>query len=80
MFDPQTGQMIEGIGHYAATRPDPKVNRMVITCANPYPCHFDKGIIVGFARRFAPLSQIQHEDGLPCRELGAESCTYTVTW
>jgi hypothetical protein len=54
-----------------------------LVCQNPYPCEFDYGIIYGMARRFCPKDahvQIRHDSDAPCRQKGAESCTYHVTW
>jgi len=79
MFDPATGKMLEGIGHYGYEG-DPKEKRLVSVCRNPYPCMFDWGIITTMARRFAPVAQVVHDDSKPCRRGGADNCTYVVTW
>ena len=82
LFNPATGQMKEGIGHYsfrstAATKAE-------MLCNNPYPCEFDKGIIDAMVRRFKPatsvLAEVVHDDKAPCRNKGADSCTYLVSW
>ena len=69
------------IGHYAAlVISDRQVD---LVCQNPYPCEFDYGIIYGMAARFCPKGahvQIRHDDDALCRQKGAESCTYHVTW
>ncbi len=52
MFDPGTGKMLEGIGHYKLDRIDDKTYKMV--CKNPYPSEFDRGIIDAMANRFKP--------------------------
>lgn len=80
MFDTNSGAMLEGIGHYGYARPDPKVNRIVSVCDNPYPCAFDMGILTTMARKFARLARVEHQPGAPCRKSGADSCTYEVTW
>lgn len=79
MFNTETGQMLEGIGHYGYWREDGK-NQIVCVCENPYPCHFDRGIITTLALRFEPTARIRHADDKPCRSRGDSSCTYTVTW
>jgi hypothetical protein len=69
------------IGNYACTGTGPR--KAVMNCANPYPCDFDRGIIVSMARRFAPKGanvRVTHDDSKPCRKSGDESCTYTVAW
>jgi hypothetical protein len=78
MFDPATGKMLEGIGHYAMKSTGP--TEAVLTCQNPYPCHFDRGIITAMAWRFKDHADIRHVDEKPCREKGAESCEYVVRW
>jgi hypothetical protein len=79
MFDPVTGQMLEGIGHYVYQAVEGK-KEIVMTCENPYPCRFDLGIIKGMAQRFEPTASITHDTTKGCRKKGAESCTYVVTW
>ncbi|ACF14128.1 conserved hypothetical protein [Chloroherpeton thalassium ATCC 35110] len=81
MFDPSTGKMEEGIGHYRYKRVDEK--RIELTCDNPYPCDFDKGIITQMANKFKPGGSfiiMEHDKAHGCRNHGAETCTYTITW
>jgi hypothetical protein len=78
MFDPATGAMIEGIGHYAARRREGE-KAIVLVVDGPYPCDFDRGIVGGFAARFEPLARAVHDQG-SCRKKGDASCTYVVRW
>jgi len=82
LFNPQTGQMKEGIGHYHFNKIGEKTAEIV--CDNPYPCEFDKGIVEAMAKRFKPadsfLVNVKHDDSKGCRKNGAGSCCYTVTW
>jgi len=69
------------IGHYRYQSSGEKSARLV--CNNPYPCDFDRGIIMAMSRRFAPAGKtpkIVHDDSQPCRKNGADSCTYLVSW
>ena len=70
------------IGHYLYMSTGPRSVRMV--CRNPYPCHFDRGIVTAVARRFKPRDVVTvtttHDDGAPCRAKGEDSCTYLVNW
>ncbi len=69
------------IGTYGFEKTGPKSAKMV--CTNPYPCEFDRGIILAMANRFAPQDayvKVEHDDSQPCRKKGDESCTYLVTW
>jgi hypothetical protein len=79
MFDPQTGIMLEGIGHLITTAMETE-NRVVVVCDDPYACDFDRGIIAGLANRFDPTAKTSHDNNAPCRKKGADSCTYNVWW
>jgi hypothetical protein len=79
MFDPATGQTLEGIGHYRSTLSADE-SRGTIVCENPYPCELDRGIVTGFATRFEPTARVTHDNTAPCRKKGANSCTYVVSW
>jgi hypothetical protein len=79
MFNPETGAMLEGIGHYKY-QPVANENRIVCVCENPYPCDFDRGLVSAMAVRFEPLARAAHDNEAPCRKNGADSCTYVVWW
>ena len=71
------------IGYYEFTEVADRERR--VTCANPYPCAFDKGIIEGTLRVFShnfsytPMVFL-HETSEQCRADGGEECTYRVSW
>lgn len=79
MFDPATGEFIEGIGHYRVVAHDPVARRMTVTCDNPYPCEMVHGIVTAAARGAEPLARVDHEP-VGCRTVGAASCSYSVSW
>jgi hypothetical protein len=82
LFNPLTGSMKEGIGHYVYVKMSEKKAKII--CNNPYPCDFDRGIIEAMAKRFKPFeslfAKVAHDDAAPCRKKGADSCTYFVEW
>jgi hypothetical protein len=78
MFNPENGQMLEGIGHY---RYEARGDREIVcVCENPYPCDFDRGLVSAMAQRFEEFSQTVHDESGPCRKNGGASCAYVVTW
>ncbi|WP_338870049.1 hypothetical protein [Myxococcus stipitatus] len=79
MFNPVTGEMLEGIGHYTYTAA-PGKNEGTVVCNNPYPCRFDQGLVKGMAQRFMPEAVVTHDASHGCRQKGADSCTFVVTW
>ncbi len=79
MFDPASGRMLEGIGHYGC-QVTPGKNEIVSVCENPYPCDFDHGILEGFVPRLATRGHVEHDAKAPCRKQGADSCTFRITW
>ena len=69
------------VGHYRFRVLGMRTGQM--TCDNPYPCDFDRGIIQALAEKFEPpgaLVDVRHEDAAPCKKQGAESCVYTISW
>lgn len=79
LFDPETMEMTEGIGHYGYESIENK-NMIISECNNPYPCDFDRGIIDTMAKKFELKANVVHDDSKPCRKKGADSCTYLITW
>lgn len=68
------------IGHYGFEPVDERIGE--VTCRNPYPCAFDRGLVRAVARRYAPVESfvyLEERDGR-CRRDGADACAYTVHW
>jgi hypothetical protein len=78
MFDPATGQMTEGIGHYHFEKTGE--NQARITCDNPYPTYFDEGIIFAIAQRFKEASFVRLEEGPITRSQGGDKDVYLIQW
>jgi len=79
LFNPDSGEMSEGIGHYGYSELKGK-NSIVSVCENPYPCTFDEGILISMAKKFEPSAMILHDNTKPCRRKGGDSCTYIISW
>jgi hypothetical protein len=58
-----------------------KSNRTgTITTGTPYPCDFDRGVIVGFFQKLLSTRvTVDPVEGTPCKARGGETCTYGVT-
>jgi hypothetical protein len=78
LFNPATGQMKEGIGHYKCVHTK-GTNRISIESTGIYPCSFDDGLVTGNAQRFKPMAMVTH-DKASCRIRGGSVCTYHITW
>lgn len=77
MYDPPSGAMLEGIGHYGYEKLGER--ELLSRCHTPYPCEFDLGIVSTMARRFQPKALAEHV-GDACRREGAEACSYRLRW
>ena len=57
--------------------------RYRVTASTPFPCSITRGYLESFARRFAPVGVkdivVTHDENLPCRRNGADTCTYVIT-
>jgi hypothetical protein len=80
LFNPNTGEMKEGIGHYGFQKL--KDRKVSMVCDNPYPCDFDKGIITNTVKIFGKddsrYPHVDHDD--LCRKNGDNACNYIVSW
>ena len=68
------------IGYYRFEQRDEQSG--TVTCYNPYPCPFDRGLIRGVAKQYAPVNAFVfiEETGSECRRDGDDRCTYTIHW
>lgn len=68
------------IGHYRFEKVDERTGR--VTCENPYPCVFDRGLVRAVAKKYSPVESLVfvEERGDRCRREGDDACTYTVYW
>jgi len=83
MFNPATGAMLEGIGHYQLKTYDEKARKAVMVCTNPYPSKLDEGIITQMVRNYKPKGsrdQVELDTTKGTRTNGADSCTYNISW
>lgn len=78
MFEPETGRMEEGIGHYGY-EPVPGQRKIYSLCETPYPCAFDQGLLMATAQRYESNARVAH-DPRSCRKKREERCTYVITW
>ncbi|SEG63703.1 hypothetical protein [Halobellus limi] len=68
------------LGWYRFEQTDDRAG--TVTCYNPYPCPFDRGLIRGVAKHYASMDSFVfiEETGSTCRRNGDDRCTYTVYW
>lgn len=72
------------IGYYKLKEYNAGLKTAIMECMNPYPSHFDRGIIMTMARKFKPVDsmvvKVELDQHLPSRLNGADSCTFRITW
>lgn len=78
MFDPFTGIMTEGIGHYLYERTGEKSGKVI--GLNPLPCEYARGVVMSMATRFEPLAKVVLDSSVKNKKDGEDSSTYIVTW
>jgi hypothetical protein len=78
MFNPATGKMLDGIGHYRY-EPGSRPDEGTMVCDNPYPCGLDRGLVTGVANRYGSRVTVEHARS-GCRARDDASCIYHVTW
>lgn len=78
LCDPATGLLRTRIGGYFYRRTGPRSGVMV--CTTPYPSDFERGILVGVARKWRPLANAELDPSAPTRKRGGRSCTFVIEW
>ncbi len=72
------------IGYYKLTDFDEKGHRAMMECYNPYPHHFDRGLITAMTRKFAPKDsyfiEVVADDSMPTRLEGADKDVFIIKW
>lgn len=72
------------VGNYTLIKFDEFQKEAIIECKNPYPCYFDRGLLIKVARRFAPLGteviNIELDNLIPSRLVGGDSSLYHILW
>lgn len=57
--------------------------RYRVAASTPFPCSLTRGYLEALAQRFGPTDAkdilVTHDENLPCRRNGADTCTYVVT-
>jgi len=84
MFNPENGNIMDGIGHYQLTGFDAKNRSATMLCNNPYPSKFDEGLITQMVRNFKPddstFQEVKLDISKESRTKGADSCSYLISW
>lgn len=79
LMNPETGEMIDIIGHYRCEEIPGKQEIHVIS-DTPYESEMDEGIVTAMARRFEPGARVSLDATRPNRLNGGDSCTYIIRW
>jgi hypothetical protein len=70
-------------GYEVQEETGPGLVRYRVTASTPFPCSLTRGYLESLARRFGPVGAmdvlIRHDENVPCRRNGAETCTYIIT-
>ena len=79
MYDIETGEIIDTIGHYNTFKITD--NEFRVEVSSPYPCEFDRGLIEEYVRKYIGNKDVhvRHKPGSPCKKNGMDICSYTIT-
>ena len=72
------------IGYYKLHEFDEQAHHALMECKNPYPHHFDRGLITAMTRKFAPEDagyiEVIPDDTRPSRLDGADQDWFIIKW
>lgn len=84
MYNPETGEMMEGIGHYQLTRYNEALREAIMICHTPYPTKLEEGLISQVLKRFKPpgslFAKVRLDSTKEAKNMGGESCTFIMNW
>jgi hypothetical protein len=66
------------IGNYSFQQTGPRSGKM--TCDNPYPTEFDRGIIEAMAGKFSDVVDVALDQAASTRSSGGEADVYVINW
>lgn len=74
----------DNIGNYKTLIFDSEKREAEIKSDTPYPCDFDRGIIMSAVNRYRPKDArrilVVHKDLRSCRKKGINDCIYLIKW
>jgi len=83
-FNPETGELLEGVGNYNVVSFDEENRKAVIQHTSPYPWRLVLGVITEFASRYSPLgsdSKVEIDESEKSKKLQEQDCyTFLITW
>ena len=69
------------IGFYKLVEHNQEKRTLYMHCKNPYPCDFDRGIIISMARKFGTTTiKVERDANKPSRKDGADDSYYIVSY
>ncbi len=68
------------IGFYKLVEHNKDKRTLIMHCNNPYPCDFDRGIIIAMARKFERSVNVELDTNKPSRKDGADDSWYIVSY
>lgn len=68
------------IGFYKLVSFNAASKKIIMQCKNPYPCDFDRGIIIAMARKFKSGVDVVLDTSKPSRLDGADDSWYIITY
>ena len=84
MYNPHTRTFMEGIGEYKVIEFNEEQKKLIVFANTHFSSKSDEGAIVGLLENFLPPTSkrinIRIDTTKERRTLGADSCTYIITW
>lgn len=85
LFNPETGEMYEGIGHYKVVEFDEELRTAIVVSDTPYSDSMDKGILTEVVREYKPagsssLEKVIIDETKETKTKGGDSTTFIIHW
>ena len=84
MYNPTTGEKLEGLGNIILTEFDDNNGIATITSDSPYPSKTEEGVFTGRLQQYKPINsefhQVKEDITKPRKSQGDDSTTFILRW
>lgn len=68
------------VGFYKMVSHDLEEKKIVMQCYNPYPCDFDRGLLISMARKFKSGIRVVVDESKPTKKKGGNESWYIISY
>jgi hypothetical protein len=68
------------LGFYKMVSHDLEKKEIIMHCYNPYPCDFDRGLLISMSRKFKSGVRVALDETKPTKKMGGHESSYIISY